>query len=79
MRMAARAKKVATNLSVPGELVARAKAFKINLSEVLARALEKAIAEAERDEWLARNRDSIRAYNARVQKHGVFSDGRRRF
>jgi antitoxin CcdA len=79
MRMAIRAKKTPTNLSVREDLVARAKALHLNLSELLEAAMEKAIVEAQREEWLARNQDSIRAYNARVARRGVFSDGRRRF
>jgi antitoxin CcdA len=77
--MAVRAKKTPTNLSVREDLVARAKALHLNLSELLEAAMEKAILEAEREEWLARNQYSIRAYNARVAKCGVFSNGRRRF
>ncbi len=79
MRMTARAKKAPTNLSVRIDLVRRAKALKLNLSEIIETALEKTIQDIEREQWLARNQEGIHEYNARVEKHGVFSDGRRRF
>lgn len=74
-----RSRRVPTNLSVAEDLVRRAKALRINLSEVLETALEQAVAAAERDAWLAANRDAIDAYNALVAKRGLFSDGWRRF
>lgn len=33
----------------------------------------------QRRNWLAENRDAIEAYNGRIEKYGVFSDGLRRF
>jgi antitoxin CcdA len=80
MRMAnARRRKVATNLSVRADLVRRAKAMKLNLSELLEVALARAIRDSERAAWEAQNRDAIDAYNAQVEERGVFSDGWRRF
>lgn len=70
---------VATNLSLRADLVRRAKALGINLSEVLDAALSRAIAEADRAAWLAENQEAIESYNARVREHGVFSDDWRRF
>ncbi len=77
MRMATR--KTATNLSLRSDLVLRAKALGLNLSEVLDTALEAAIVEAEKQHWLAENREAIAEYNQLVAKRGVFGDGRRRF
>jgi antitoxin CcdA len=74
-----RARKVASNLSVRADLVRRARALKLNLSNVLETALEQAIRDAERDAWLASNVDAISDYNAQVEKRGVFSDDWRRF
>lgn len=51
----------------------------MNLSELVDRALEMAIRDQQREAWLTENRDAIRAYNAQVERRGVFSDGRRRF
>jgi antitoxin CcdA len=72
-------RKVATNLSVRQDLVRHARAMKLNLSEVLEHALERAIRDAERASWLAENEESIEEYNRRVEKRGVFSDSWRRF
>lgn len=79
MRMARTARKVPTNVSVSPELVALAKARKLNLSRVLEDALERALRDSERAAWLAENEEAIEDYNARVAKHGVFSDDWRRF
>ncbi|MCE9579909.1 MAG: type II toxin-antitoxin system CcdA family antitoxin [Deltaproteobacteria bacterium] len=76
---AARPRKTATNLSLRSDLVRRAKALDLNLSEVVEAALAQAIADAERAAWLAANRDAIAAYNDEVAKRGVFSDDWRRF
>lgn len=73
------ARKVATNLTVRADLVRAARALDLDLSEVLERALEQELREAARRTWLAENEDAIAAYNARVEKSGVFSDEWRRF
>jgi antitoxin CcdA len=70
---------VATNLSLGADLVRRAKAAGVNLSEVTERALEHAVQAAERDAWQAENQEAIDTYNARVLRRGVFSDRWRRF
>lgn len=72
-------RKTATNLSVRADLVRRARALQLNMSEVLEEALERAIRECEREAWLAENADAISAYNADVAERGVFSDAWRRF
>jgi antitoxin CcdA len=61
------------------DLVRRARALKLNLSEVVESALEHAILELERSSWLAENQQAIDAYNAFVEKHGVFGDTHRQF
>lgn len=71
--------KVPTNLSLRADLVRRAKALGINLSEAVDAALEEVIRTQEQDTWLANNRDAIDAYNAGVERRGVFSDDWRRF
>ena len=72
-------RKAPTNLSLPIDLVKRAKELGLNLSEVLSESLELAIREAEGRAWLEENREAMDEYNALVAKRGVFSDGRRRF
>jgi antitoxin CcdA len=79
MKRALPASKVPTNLSLRAELLKRARALDINLSELLDAALRKEIRAREREAWLAENRDAISGYNARVGKRGVFSDDWRRF
>jgi antitoxin CcdA len=79
MRMSARAKKVATNLSLRADLVAEAKALALNLSDVVEAALEVAVREAREAAWLAENREAIDQYNEHVAEHGLFSEGQRRF
>ncbi len=78
-RRSARPRKTPTNVSLRTDFVVRAKQLGLNLSSLLEAAIEQAIRVAERDAWLAANQDSIRAYNARVEKHGVFSDDWRTF
>jgi antitoxin CcdA len=74
-----RTRKVATNLSLRGDLVRRAKKLGLKLSAVVDAALEQAVKQAEAKAWLDENRDAIVEYNALVAKRGVFSAGRRRF
>jgi antitoxin CcdA len=74
-----RARKAPTNLSLRVDLVRRAKALDLNLSEVVEHALQKAILEAERARWLAENEAAIDYYNDFVEKHGVFGEEFRPF
>ena len=67
------------NLSVRPDLVRRAKALGINVSNLLEEALTRAIADAEQKAWLAENADAIADYNAQIEQRGVFSDDWRRF
>jgi len=73
------ARKVPTNVSVRGDLVARAKQLGLNLSGMLEAAIEDAIRVADRARWLADNDEAIDAYNVRVAQRGVFGDGWRKF
>jgi antitoxin CcdA len=79
MRARSKSRKTPTNLSVRADLVRRARELKLNLSDLLQQALERAIREAERRAWLADNDDAIDQYNEQVARRGVFSDGLRRF
>jgi antitoxin CcdA len=71
--------KVPTNLSVRADLVRKARSLRLNLSQVLERALEGELRERARRAWLDENESAIDAYNANVAKRGVFSDGWRKF
>lgn len=69
----------ATNLSINADLLRVARHLKLNLSRELETRLEQVIAEARRARWLADNAEAIEAYNAHIEKSGVWSDGLRRF
>jgi antitoxin CcdA len=77
--MVSASKKSPTNVSVRADLVRRARALNINLSELLETTLEAAIRERERAAWAADNEAAIDAYNESVAKRGVFGDDWRRF
>jgi len=74
-----RVRKAPTNLSLRIDLVQRAKALDLNLSDVVESALEQAIIAAEQARWLAENQEAIDYYNAFVEKHGVFGEEFRDF
>lgn len=78
-RASAARKKTSTNLSLRADLVRRAKALGLNLSEAVETALEQVIQEAEQRAWLEANQEAIDEYNARVEDRGVFSDDWRSF
>jgi antitoxin CcdA len=71
--------KRSTNLSIRSELLKQARAMDINLSQIFETCLEQRIATQGKQAWLAKNQSAIEAYNAAVEKQGVFSRGRRRF
>ena len=73
------ARKRPTNLSINGDLLAKAREVDINLSATLEQALAEALRRRQREQWLAENRTAIAAYNADVETSGVFSDGLRGF
>jgi len=72
-------RKTPTNLSLRADLVRRAKRLGLNLSQVVETALEAAIRDAEKDQWLAENQQAIAEYNAFIAKHGLFGDDQRLF
>ena len=71
--------KRAANLTISARLLDKAKSLKINLSRTLEERLAQMVREAEAGEWLAANREAIEAYNARVERDGVWSDKLRGF
>jgi antitoxin CcdA len=75
---AARLKRPA-NLSIRSDLLDKAREHDINLSRALEERLDELIRQKEREAWLERNRAAIEAYNDRVERGGVFSDGLRTF
>ena len=81
MRAARRSRplKKPVNLSINSDLLASARDLKLNLSAILEAALGEAIKSKQRERWLADNRAAISAFNERVERDGVFSDGLRKF
>lgn len=71
--------KRAVNLRIDERLIDQAKTMKINLSQTLETSLVEILREKQRAAWLDDNRDAVEAYNRRVEKHGLFSDGLRQF
>lgn len=73
------APKQAVNLRINGDLLNQAKAFNINLSQTLERALVDVVKQNQRTQWLEENRNAIIAYNEHVECNGAFSDNLRHF
>jgi antitoxin CcdA len=67
------------NLTVNADLLARARALKINLSATLEKALVEEMRKLRNARWLKENKPAIDAYNEDVQRTGVFSEGVRTF
>ena len=67
------------NVTISAALLARAKALNINLSQTLEERLEQLVREAEGKRWLEDNRKAIDAYNARVERDGLWSEDLRSF
>lgn len=75
----ASAPKKATNLSINSDLLRQAKELNINLSQQVESYLSELVRKAKEQQWLAENAEAIAAYNERMEKDGVFSEGLRRF
>lgn len=73
------APKKSANLSINADLLQQAKQLNINLSQTLEQRLAEIIRQAQRSQWLAENKNALDEYNRRIEKHGTFSDGLRRF
>ncbi len=73
------APKKPTNVSINSDLLAKAKALKINVSATLETALADIVAARQRELWKEENRSAIEAYNQLVEKAGVAGDGMRSF
>ena len=73
------APKKSTNLSVNSDLLRQAKEHHINLSQALELRLAELLREEKCCRWQEENREAIENYNRRIEAHGTFSDGLRRF
>ena len=73
------ARRKPVNLTVNQDLLASARKYKLNLSKILEDSLITELKTRWQNDWLDENKAAISAYNKRIAKHGVFSDGIRRF
>jgi len=72
-------RKKSVNLSINSDLLEKARAQNINLSQTLESSLRELLRQKERERWIKENDSAIREYNSRVENEGVFSDGLRKF
>lgn len=72
-------RKKPTNVSIRADLLAEAKARRINLSATLEAALEDAFRESRQAAWQEQNREAIAAYGRHVERDGLFADRVRLF
>ena len=79
VRLPAGSAKRPANVSVNADLLDKAKRLGINLSQTLEDQLAALVRQAEAREWLKQNKRAIDAYNRRVQREGIWSDGIRGF
>lgn len=73
------ATKKPTNVSINSDLLAKARALKINLSATLEAALEEQVSAKQREAWKRDNQAAIEAYNRMVDAQGTFGDSLRGF
>ncbi len=66
--------KQSVNLSLDRELVARAKALGLNISQALEPKLREIVRRIEAEEWATRNREAIERFNQRIRTHGPIGD-----
>ena len=79
MARAPRTPKTRTKVFVRADLLKRAKKLGLNLTALLENAIEDAIRKVEREAWQNENEQAIDEANAWIAKHGLFSDGHRKF
>jgi antitoxin CcdA len=73
------ASKKAVNLTVNADLLSRARALKINLSEAFETRLAELVAADEQQKFRVEARPAIQRYNARIEEDGILSDDHRTF
>ena len=73
------APKKSTNLSINSDLLRQAKERRINIAQALELRLVELLREENSRKWKEENREAIDDYNRRIEAHGTFGDGLRRF
>ena len=61
----------ATNITLPDELLGKARALKINISQVCERGLAAEVAKETRRRWLVENGAAMNAWNEFVETNGL--------
>lgn len=73
-QLSIKVRKQATNISLNSDLLAEARRLKINLSAACNEALNQAVQERKREEWLRNNQKSLSACNELVEENSLFAD-----
>lgn len=60
-----------TNVTLDQDLLAEAKALRINISQATEAGLARAVAERRAAQWLEENRGALESSNAYVEQHGL--------
>lgn len=71
--------KRSVNLAINGALIQEAKALEINLSREFEAHLTRLVNQRQQEKWLIENREALDAYNAHIERDGIFSEGLRSF
>lgn len=71
--------KRAANVSIRQDVLATAKALKINLSQAAERGILEAVKEKQAEQWAEDNRAALESSNAYVEAHGLPLEKYRRF
>ena len=66
--------KCSVNVSVDAEVLAAAKAQKINLSQTLEDELRRRTEDARLQSWQHKNRDALESHNRYIAEHGIWSE-----
>ncbi len=69
-----RMSKQAVNLSISDVILQEARAMKLNLSQFLEEGLRTHLKRRRAEKWAEENRDAIKAYNAYIERYGIFGD-----
>jgi len=67
------------NVTIDRELLSRARALSINLSQTFTTAIDAELRKHEAARWKEENAEGIANLNAFLEEHGSFSDGYRTF
>jgi antitoxin CcdA len=66
--------KRSVNLSIDADVLAAAKAQRINLSQTLEDELRKRTKDARETKWREENREAFESYNRFIAEHGIWSE-----